>query len=128
VQQDTSGDLCLATTVDARWWSDPKSFNAALICPIVFPDGRNQICAGIPKRRPPESSPADERCDDDAPRGAAAVGGGPVLAFAPPAAQTDGVEEQEQEVQGQTGQRHTSQQQDRLVDKRHGGGLWKLHS
>lgn len=54
-------------------------------------------------------SPADKRCDNDTPGRAAAVGVGLLLAFAPPAAQEDGIEEQEQQVQGQTGQRHTSQ-------------------
>lgn len=73
-----------------------------------------------------ECSPADECCDDDAPRCAAAVGVGPILAFAPPAAKTNGVEEQEHEVQGQADQRQSSQQKDGLVDR--GTGLWTLHS
>lgn len=54
-------------------------------------------------------SPAHECCNDDAPGRAAAVGVGLLLAFAPPAAQEDGVEEQKEEVQGQTGQRHAAQ-------------------
>lgn len=54
-------------------------------------------------------SPADECRDDDAPGCAAAVGIGLLLAFAPPAAQEDGVEEQEEKVQGQTSQRHAAQ-------------------
>lgn len=70
-------------------------------------------------------SPADQRGDDDAPGGAAAVGAGRlrvhvavrgVLALAPPAAQPEGVEEEEEEVQGQAQQRHGAEQQD---------GLWR---
>lgn len=53
--------------------------------------------------------PADEGRDDDTPGRAAAVGVGPILVFAPSAAQEDGVEEQEEKVQSQAGQRHTSQ-------------------
>lgn len=55
------------------------------------------------------NSPADQCRDDDAPGRAAAVGVGLLIAFAPPAAQEDGVEEQEEKVQGQTGQRHAAQ-------------------
>lgn len=70
-------------------------------------------------------SPADQRGDDDAPGGAAAVGAGglrvhvPVrglVTLAPPAAQPEGVEEEEEEVQGQAQQRHGAEQQD---------GLWR---
>lgn len=53
--------------------------------------------------------PADERCDDDTPGRAAAVGVGLLLIFVPSAAQKNGVEEQEEKVQSQTGERHTSQ-------------------
>lgn len=53
--------------------------------------------------------PADKRGDDDTPGRAAAVGVGPLLVFVPPAAQENGVEEQEEKIQGQTGERHTSQ-------------------
>lgn len=52
---------------------------------------------------PRRDSPADERGDDDTPGGAAAVGVGLLLALLPPAAQPEGVEEQEEEVQGQAG-------------------------
>lgn len=58
--------------------------------------------------------PADEGRDDDTPGRAAAVGVGLLLVFAPSAAQKDGVEEQEEKVQGQAGQRHPSQQKDGL--------------
>lgn len=54
-------------------------------------------------------SPADECCDDDTPGSAAAVCAGLTLVFFPPAAQTNGIDEQEHEVQGQTGERHSSQ-------------------
>lgn len=73
-------------------------------------------------------SPADERSDDDAPGGAAAVGTGllrvcvrvrGVIALASPAAQPKWVEEKEQEVQGQTHQSHGTKQQNRL-EKRQG--------
>lgn len=55
------------------------------------------------------NSPADKCCNDDAPSGAAAVGIGLLLAFVSPAAQKNGIEEQEEKVQSQTGERHTSQ-------------------
>lgn len=53
--------------------------------------------------------PADKCGDDDTPGRAAAVGVGLLLVFVPSAAQKNGVEEQEEKVQGQTGERHTSQ-------------------
>lgn len=53
-------------------------------------------------------SPADKRCDDDTPGRATAVGAALILIFVTPAAQANGIEEQEQEVQGQTGECHTS--------------------
>lgn len=62
-------------------------------------------------------SPANERCDDDAPGRAAAVGVGLLLALVVSAAQANGIDEQEQEVQSQTGKRHTSQQQDGLMER-----------
>lgn len=71
-------------------------------------------------------SPADERGDDDAPGSAAAVGAGllrvrvgvrGVVALAPPAAKPEGVEEEEEEVQAQTQQRHGAEQQDGLSGK-----------
>lgn len=62
----------------------------------------------------PARSPADQRGDDDAPGGAAAVCVQVLLALAPPAAQPEGVEEQEDEVQGEAGQRSGPQQQQRL--------------
>lgn len=69
--------------------------------------------ANINNTPPPDPacphSPADERRDDDAPGRAAAVGVGLLVALAPPAAQEDGIEEQEEKVQGQTGQRHAAQ-------------------
>lgn len=70
-------------------------------------------------------SPADQRGDDDAPGGAAAVGAGllrvrvavrGVVALAPPTAEPEGVEEEEEEVQGQAQQRHGAEQQN---------GLWR---
>lgn len=70
-------------------------------------------------------SPADERGDDDAPGGAAAVGAGllrvrmgvrGVVALAPPAAKPEGVEEEEEEVQGQTQQCHGTEQQNGLLE------------
>lgn len=63
-------------------------------------------------------SPADKCCDDDTPGCAAAVSFGPLLTLVPPAAQPEGVEEQEQKVQGQTGEGHASQQQDRLGEQK----------
>lgn len=74
-----------------------------------------------PRTRParwprPARSPADQSGDDDAPGGAAAVGVQVLLAFAAPAAQPEGVEEQEEEVQGEAGQRRGPQQQQRLRD------------
>lgn len=95
------GNICLwGVCADAKQLS---SINTVLRCPY---------------------SPADEGGDDDAPGRAAAVRVGRVLAFAAPAAQEDGVEEEEEEVQGQTGQRHASQQQDRLAGQsRWGGGF-----
>lgn len=62
----------------------------------------------------PARSPADQSGDDDAPGGAAAVGVQVLLALAPPAAQPEGVDEQEEEVQGEAGQRGRPQQQQRL--------------
>jgi len=62
-------------------------------------------------------SPAHKRCNDDTPGGAATVGTGLLLIFVPPAAQTNGIDEEEQEVESQTGKRHTSQQQDGLMGR-----------
>lgn len=70
-------------------------------------------------------SPANERGDDDAPGRAAAVGVGLLLALAASAAQANGIDEQEQEVQSQTGERHTSQQQDGLMDRGENDGKLK---
>lgn len=71
-------------------------------------------------------SPANECCDDDAPGRAATVGVGLLLVFTAPAAQANGIDEQEQEVQSQTGKRHTSQQQDGLMER--GAKLWEVKS
>lgn len=54
-------------------------------------------------------SPADKCCNNDTPGCTAAVGIGLLLIFLPPATQENGIEEQEKKVQGQTGERHTSQ-------------------
>lgn len=67
-----------------------------------------------PAAQAPPRSPAHQRGDDDAPGGAAAVGVQVLLALAPPAAQPEGVEEQEQEIQGEAGQRGGPEQQQRL--------------
>lgn len=82
---------------------------------------RNRSSAGV--------SPADERGDDDAPGGAAAVGAGllrvrvgvrgRVVAFAPPAAKPEGVEEEEEEVQGQAQQGYGAEQQNGLARHTH---------
>ena len=61
-----------------------------------------------------DDSPADERGDDDTPGGAAAVGPGGLLALGAPAAQPEGVKEQEDQVQGQAGQSDAGQQHDGL--------------
>lgn len=53
-------------------------------------------------------SPADKCCNNDTPGRAAAVSVGLLHVFVPPATQPNGVEEKKQEVQGQTGERHTS--------------------
>lgn len=83
----------------SEWW------NQSVACPVRI-------------------SPADERGDDDAPGGAAAVGAGllrvrvrvrGVVALAPPAAKPEGVEEEKEEVQGQTQQCHGAQQQNGLL-------------
>lgn len=72
-------------------------------------------------------SPAHQRGDDDAPGGAAAVGAGllrvrmgvrGVVTLAPPAAEPEGVEEQEEEVQAQAEQRHGAEEQDGLQGDR----------
>jgi len=62
-----------------------------------------------------DAGAADQRGDDDAPGGAAAVGVQVLLALAPAAAQPEGVEEQEEQVQGEAGQRGGPQQQQRLL-------------
>lgn len=68
-------------------------------------------------------SPADERGDDDAPGGAAAVRAGllgvsvrvrRVVPLTSPAAEPERVEEEKDEVQAQTQQRHRAQQQNGL--------------
>lgn len=59
-------------------------------------------------------SPADKSGDDDAPGGAAAVGVGCLLALFASAAEPDGVEEEEEEVQSEARQCHCSHQQDGL--------------
>lgn len=68
-------------------------------------------------------SPADECGDDDTPSGAAAVctrllgvrmGVRSFLTFSPSAAQPEGVEEEEEEVQAQTHQSHRTDEQNRL--------------
>ena len=59
-------------------------------------------------------SPADERGDDDTPGGAAAVGPDGLLALGASAAQPEGVEEEEDQVQGQAGQSDAGQQHDGL--------------
>lgn len=68
-------------------------------------------------------SPADERGDDDAPSGAAAVSAGllgvrtgvrGIVTLAPPAAKPERVEEEEEEVQAQTQQRYRAEQQNGL--------------
>lgn len=56
-------------------------------------------------------SPADQRGDDDAPGGAATVGFQVFICLPPPAAQPEGIEEQEKKVEGQAGQGSGSQQQ-----------------
>lgn len=61
--------------------------------------------------------PAHECCDDDAPGRAAAVGVGLFRGFAAPAAKPNGVEEEKQEVQNQTGKRQPPQQQDGLKER-----------
>lgn len=69
-------------------------------------------------------SPADKRGDDDAPGGAAAVSTGllgvwmgvrGIVTLASPAAKPERVKEQEEEVQAQTQQRHSTEQQNGLV-------------
>lgn len=68
-------------------------------------------------------SPAHQRGDDDTPGSAAAVGARllgvrvgvrGVVALAPPAAEPEGVEEQEEEVQAQAEHRHGTEEQDGL--------------
>lgn len=75
----------------------------------LAPSGPTPTWPGLALR-----SPADQRGDDHAPGGAAAVGIQMLLALAPSAAQPEGVEEQEEEVQGEAGQRGGPQQQQRL--------------
>lgn len=65
-----------------------------------------------------QDSPADQRGDDDAPGRAAAVRVGLVLGLPPAAAEPEGVDEQEEEVQCQAGQGHTAQEEDGLQGKR----------
>lgn len=55
------------------------------------------------------NSPADKCCDDDTPGSAAAICIGLIVTFLALAAKPDGIEEQEKEVQGQTGECQTSQ-------------------
>ena len=70
--------------------------------------------------------PAHKCCNDDAPRCAATICVGLLQIFVPPAAEPNGIEKQEQEVQRQTCKRHASQQKDRLIERRE--KLWKLNS
>lgn len=69
-------------------------------------------------------SPADECGDDDTPGGAAAVSAGllgmgmrvrGIVTLASPAAEPERVEEEEEEVQAQTQQCHSAEQQNGLV-------------
>lgn len=71
-------------------------------------------------------SPADERGDDDAPGGAAAVGAGllgvgvgvrGIVTLASPAAKPEWIEEEEEEVQAQTQQCHSTEQQNGLMGR-----------
>lgn len=62
-------------------------------------------------------SPAHKGGNDDAPGCAAAVGVGLIGVFTPPAAEANGVDEQKNEVQSQTGKRHTPHQQDGLKNR-----------
>lgn len=90
-------------------------------------------------------SPAHKGGDDDTPGSAAAVGTWllrvrmgvrGVVTLASPAAQPEGVEEQEEEVQAQTEQRNSTEEQDRLGAKKKGiqdvhryyWGGWFVHS
>lgn len=54
-------------------------------------------------------SPAHKCGNDDTPRCATTVGIGPLVVFASPAAEPNGIDEQEHKVQSQTGKRHTSE-------------------
>lgn len=63
-------------------------------------------------------SPTNKCCNNDTPGSAATVRIRLLLVFFPPAAQPNGIEEQEQEVQSQTGKRQTSQQENGLMDRR----------
>lgn len=62
--------------------------------------------------------PADQGGDDDAPGGAAAVSIEVLLALAVPAAQPEGVEQQEEQVQSQAGEGNATQQQQGLQGHR----------
>lgn len=71
-------------------------------------------------------SPADKCGNDDAPGGAAAVSAGllgvrmgvrGIVTLASPAAKPERVEEKEEEVEAQTQQRHSTEQQNRLMRK-----------
>lgn len=84
-------------------------WNAALGWPAVLISSTRWVCGLL-------GSPADERGDDDAPGRAAAVGPGGLPGLGAPAAQPEGVEEQEEEVQGQADQGDAAQQRN---------GLWR---
>lgn len=85
--------------------------------PILAPPLPAPPPSGHPSlARPAPHSPAHQGGDDHAPGCAAAVGVQVLLALAPPAAQPEGVEEQEEEVQGEAGQRGGPQQQQRLCE------------